>query len=164
MRGHRGGRRLGHLFNRYIWQSQLPVDYIDNSLTINNWETIVADLSGGDPARLWWIIVEQTNNGAAVENFELEITINGTAYTFAQAAAVSGTQYFGLMYYTLTAGDFTPLFTTSTHTVGNPVSTAQGIPFTAETVSLIRIRQTTAVDVVAASLEVNIVWDLLVGL
>ena len=29
------------------WKTQLPVDYLDTSLTIDTWETVSADLSGG---------------------------------------------------------------------------------------------------------------------
>jgi len=145
--------------NRY-WKTQLPVDYIDTSLVQNAWENVVADLSEGRPARLLRIIIEQTNNGATPESLELEITINGTAYVFALACD-SDTQYYGYINMNLTAGDFSPFLTA---TVVRPLASHTGVavqsyPFVAASVGLIRVRQTTDVDVTSAQIEVNIVWD-----
>lgn len=146
---------------KVYWKTQLPVDYIDTSLTINTYENVSADLSGGKPARLWWIQVEQTNNGATDEDITLEVTINGTAYEFS-GTCVSGTVYFGIIGGNLTAGDFTPLLTTTNATTFG-LNNAIGTPFIAESVGLIRVKQTTDVDAVSAQIEVNIRWEKLVG-
>jgi len=140
------------------WKTQLPVDYIDTSLVINTWETVIADLSGGKPARLWFIIVEQTNNGATAETIEFEITINGTAYTVTITADDS-TPYFIYVMHSLTAGDFTFNSSTGNMTVLGIGYTQYAIPFSVDSVSLIRVRQTTDVDGTSAQIEVNIVWD-----
>jgi len=146
-----------------FWKTQLPVDYIDTSLVINTWETVSADLSGGKPARLWYMLVEQTNNGAAAEDIELEVTINGTAYTWI-GSCDSGTVYGGYIQYNLSAGDFVPSLSTTKYTVASPtLSNHVAMPFVASSVGLVRVRQTSAVDGVSAQIEVNIVWDKLVG-
>lgn len=144
------------------WQTQLPIDYIDTSLVINTWETVSSNLSGGKPARIWYVLLEQTNNGATDEDIELEITINGTAYTFTQTA-VSGTQYRLRFSYELTGGDFNPVLSTSAVMFGSAGSGTFSVPFNCSSIGLIRVRQTSAVDVTAAQIEVNIVWDKLVG-
>jgi len=154
----RGGKWLKSAY----WQTQVPVDYIDTSLVINTWETVVADLSGGKPAKIWSIEVEQTNNGATDETIELEITINGTAYVFTRSC-ISGTIYFGTFLQLSTGTDFTPQLNASSFTTGaTKLSANQAIPFMASSVGLIRVRQTTAVDVTSAQIEVNITWEKLV--
>jgi len=141
------------------WKTQLPVDYIDTSLVQNNWENVVADLSGGKPARLWHIVIEQTNNGLTAEDIELEITINGTAYTVT-VTADSGTRYYVVCQSDLSAGDFSFGTNTTAVTVGNPgYSTTVAIPFDAQNVGLIRVRQTSNIDGTSAQIEVNIVWE-----
>lgn len=146
-----------------FWQTQLPVDYLDTSLTINTFENVVADLSSGRPARLWYIIVEQTNNGATAETIALEMTINGTAYTVTITDAASGTPYYIYLYFNLATGDFN--FTSTTNVFAAGVHAANvAKPFTARTVGLIRVQQTTDVDGTSAQIEVNIAWDKLVGL
>jgi len=139
------------------WKTQLPVDYLDDSLVQNNWENVVADLSGGKPVRFWYVIIEQTNNGATAEDLELEITINGTAYTISVTADDSQ-PYFVFLSYSLVAGDFA--FGTGTscrQVLASDID--QSAPMSCENVSLIRVRQTSDVDGVAAQIEVNIVWD-----
>jgi len=146
--------------SRY-WKTQVPVDYIDTSLVINTWETVVANLSGGKPARLWYIIIEQTNNGATAENLELEITINGTAYTVTVTADSAG-QYFVFLQYARAAGDFSFAVgakDTAYTVLSAALSSHSSMPFTAASVGLIRVRQTTDVDGTSAQIEVNIVWD-----
>lgn len=149
---------------RPYFQTQLPIDFLDAALVINVWETVSVDLSENAPAKLWFIQVEQTNNGAAVEDLELEITINGTAYTWPLAGIASGAIQFCFIGVTLSAGDFTPGFSANVRTVGNALDPDTAVPFVAGDVGLIRVRQTTAVDVVSAQIEVNLVWEkLLVG-
>jgi len=142
------------------WKTQLPVDYLDTTLVQNTWENVSADLSEGMPARLWYIIVEQTNNAASAEDLELEITINGTAYTASLGAIASGALNFVAVSAVLTAGDFTLTDATSDMTAMTAtVNTEKSIPFIAESVGLIRVRQTSDVDVTSAQIEVTIVWD-----
>ena len=143
------------------FKTQKPVDYIDTSLTIDTFETVKADLSDGAPAKLWYIIIEQTDNGATNEDLELAVTINGTVYSWT-LTAVDGTPYFCTIAMGLTTSDFTPATSTDSKTVGNDVSDFEAIPFVAETVGLVRVKQTTDVDGVAAQIEVNIVWEKLV--
>ena len=152
--------------NVVYWKTQLPVDYIDTSLTINTFENVNADLSGGKPAKLWFIVVEQTNNGATGETIELEITINGTAYTWTLNNIASGTPKYCCITKNLTTGDFTTDYSSSIFAVGNDPAggeTGLAIPFTAKSVGLIRVKQTSTVDGTSAQIEINIVWEKLVG-
>jgi len=146
--------------NQY-WKAQSPIDFIDNALVVNVWETVSADLSEGSPARLWYIIVEQTNNGAGVETLEFEITINGTVYLVTMAGIASGARQF--VFSQLVddgAGDFSFAGAVSIVTPLNPtLDVDQAVPFGADSVGLIRVRQTTAVDAGGAQIEVNIIWD-----
>lgn len=144
-----------------VWQTQIPTDYIDTSLTINTWENVSADLSGGQPARLWYVIVEQTNNGAAVETIELEITFNGTARTWTLAGIASGTPIYCIITSNQSASDFETSSTTSVQQVMS-LDVDHSVPLTASSIGLIRTQQTTAVDGVSAQIEVNIVWDKLI--
>lgn len=143
------------------YRQQLPIDYIDTSLVINTWETIVADLSSGRPCQLGHMYIEQTNNGATAEDIELEITINGTAYTWTIAAA-SGTPYYLFISSALTAGDFQTASSATSYSVGTQVSSLYK-PFNAAYVSLIRVRQTSDVDGISAQIEFNLAWDKLVA-
>lgn len=147
---------------KVYWRSQLPVDYIDTSLVINTWETVVADLSGGKPAKIWYIVVEQTNNGASAETVELEVTINGTAYTWTLTDIASAATVYMRITADLTAGDFTTLSTTTVRSI-LARDDDHTIPFVVDSVGLIRVRQTTDVDAVSAQIEVNIIWEKLVG-
>lgn len=156
-----GSRLSGNLTGPY-WRSQLPVDYLDTTLTINTWETVDANLSDGSPARIWFIMVEQTNNGATTETIEIEITINGTAYTRSRSMS-SGTIYYIIVTANLTTGDFTLADSTTASTVRGYPQVNAAVPFNAASVGLIRVRQTTSVDATAAQIEVNVVWDKLVG-
>ncbi len=150
---------------RKIWKTQLPVDYIDNSLVQNAWETVSADLSGGDPVKFWWILMEQTNDGAAVEDVELEMTlahpVTGvmTPYTVTFAGIASGVRRYVSVSSALVGGDFSFTDPGAVRLVGSSLSSGAAHHFTAASVGLIRVRQTTAVDGVAAQIEVNIVWD-----
>jgi len=144
------------------WQSQLPIDYLDASLTINTWETVDADLSEGDPARLVYVIVEQTNNGAAVEDIELEITINGTAYTWTLSGIASGALIYCGISANLATGDFETVSQATNPRMVQALDDDHSHPFVAESIGLIRTQQTSAVDGVSAQIEVNIVWDKLV--
>lgn len=141
-----------------IWKTQIPIDYLNDALVQNAWDTVSSDLSEGDPARLQFIIIEQTNNGATGEAIELEITINGTAYTFS-ATINSGTQYYACITYNKDTGDFECYLSSSKCQVGAQISTAMACPFVAESVGLIRARQTSGVDGTSAQIEVNVHWE-----
>lgn len=142
----------------FFWRNQIPIDYLDITLTINAWETVSAALSSSVPAQLRYIIVEQTNNGAAVETIELEITFNGTARTWTLAGIASGTPIYCIVTANQSAADFETSSTTSIQQVMS-LDADQSAPLAASSIGLIRTRQTTAVDGVAAQIEVNIVWD-----
>lgn len=147
-----------------FWRTQLPVDFLDDSLTINDWSTVSADLSGGEPVNLWYIQLEQTNNGGTPETLELEINMVNpstgvvTAYTFTLACN-SGTIYYAIINRNLTGGDFTCILSATAYSVNASPSANVALPFFTASVGLIRVRQTTDVDVVAAQIEVNITWE-----
>lgn len=136
-----------------LWEDQDPVDYDDNTLVINTWETVDADLSEGKPAKLDYVIVEQTNDGAAVEDIELEITINGVANTWSLGGIASGAQH----YCGLTIAGVTVDQATNPRMV-RALDDDHSLPLKAQSVGLIRVRQTSVVDGVAAAIEVNILW------
>ena len=153
-----------------VFISQLPVDYItttvEDPIILNKWYTAAADLSGGQPAKLWYIQVMQTNTGVAVEDLELEITLPNpvtgvlTAYTWALGGVASAVLSYCMIQRTLAAGDFNTYDGIVAFTVGSGVIDAdQSVPFVAGSVGLIRVRQTTAVDITAARIEVNVVWE-----
>lgn len=146
---------------RPIWKTQLPIDYIDTTLTINVWGSASTDLSTGDPAKLLYIIVEQTNNAAGVETIELEITINGTAFTWTLTGIADGAPIYCLITSNLDTGIWEDSSSANARQVMS-LDDDQDAPLTAETVGLVRARQTTSVDGVSAQIEVNIVWDKLV--
>ena len=149
------------------WETQLPVDYKNDSLVINTWETVSSDLSGGKPAKLRYFIIEQTNTGAAVEDIVIEITIPhpvtgvATALTFTIANSASGIPYYVYITRDLSTGWFYPWYSQADLHIGTE-SADQTVPFTVGYIGLVRERQTTAVDGVAAQIEVNIVWEKLV--
>lgn len=146
------------------WQTQPPIDWLDTSLVINTWETVAADLSGGEPCRLLIISVTQTNNGASPETIQLEITVDETAYAIEFLNVTSGTPNYLFLSMNLSGGDFLFGSTLSKVTVGAPNNFQyQAIPFDCAKVGLIRVRQTTTVDAVSAQIEVNIAWEKMVS-
>ena len=153
MLGGSGASRLAY------WKSQLPVDYLDTSLTINTWENVTADLSAGKPARLWYIQIVQTNNGATAETVVIEITVNGVALTRTLTGIANTVKHYVYVTESQTTGKFTLWSGTVANTVGNGIDPDAGRYLTAESIGLIRVKQTTAVDVTTAQIEVNIVWD-----
>lgn len=147
---------------KVYWKTQLPVDFIDNSLTINDWSEVSADLSGGKPVRLWTIAVAQTNNASSSETVELELILNGTAYTITLTGITSGTVYFNHLKDLLSGGDWVFENTVSEVAAGARII-ENAIPLTVDSVGLIRVRQTSTVDATSAQIEVNITWEKLVG-
>lgn len=145
-----------------FWKTQLPIDFIDTSLTINDWMEISPDLSEGKPAKLWFLILKQTNNGTSAEDIDLEVTINGTAYVFT-GTLTNATNYYGVIDRNLDTGDFSPILDATANTCIGAYSNVHAIPFVAESVGLIRVQQTTNVDGTSAQIEVNIAWEKLVN-
>jgi len=136
------------------WVQQDPIDWDDATIVQNTWEEVDADLSAGQPAKLLYVTVEQTNNTATVEDIELEITINGVANTWSLGAIVSGAIHFcGLTIEGVTVDQ------TGAVRMVRALDDDHSVPLAAENIGMIRVRQTTTVDGVSASIEVNIVWD-----
>ncbi len=122
---------------------------VDAIVVQNKWYT---PLSTTKNVKAFYLIVEQTNNGAAVEDIEVELTINGVASTVTMGAAINGTPHYIRWLAAGTFGYHTLIFQIRS------IDLDQSVPL--ETKSLqIRVRQTTAVDGVAAQIEVNMVYS-----
>lgn len=136
----------GPLRTMYEYQN---LDYFNNAITINDW---YAPLAETQDVKAWYLVMEQTNNGAAAEDIEVELTINGGAPIVAAiGAAVSGTPYYIILGLWGVAGS------TDVPQQLLALDVDQSAPL--ETRSLqVRVRQTTAVDGVSASIEVNMVY------
>ncbi len=124
--------------------TDVPIDPI----VINDWYVALEPTRN---VKVWYLIIEQTNNGATNEDLEIELTINGVVFIANGAAIVSGDPRY------IVAGS-TGVF----DDVGGvrqvlSLDGDQSAPL--ETRSLgIRVRQTTAVDLVSAIIEVNMVY------
>ena len=100
--------------------------------------------------KAWYLVVEQTNNGATIESIEVELTINGVV-TPRVISAANGTLHY--MMFDID-GD---LQLSSTAIQMLSLDLDQSAPL--ETRSLRgRVRQTTTVDLVSAIIEVNMVY------
>lgn len=119
-----------------------------NPIVINTWYTALATTRN---VKGYYLIVEQTNNGATVETIATELTVNGTTYTNTDAAAASGVLQY--MYFDENGA----LQNTGTAQQLMALDVDQSAPL--ETKSLqIRVRQTTVVDLTTAQIEVNLVY------
>lgn len=136
------------------WVQQDPIDWDDNTIVQSTWEEVSADLSGGRPAKLLYVSVEQTNNEASVETIELEITINGVANTWTLTGIASGVIHWCTMTIEGVTAD-----QTGTVRMVRALDDDHSVPLAAESIGLIRTQQTSTVSGVSASIEVNIVWD-----
>jgi hypothetical protein len=117
----------------------------------NTWYTALAET---EDVKAYYLIVEQTNNGAAVETIEVELTVDGTVYTgsIGPASGVITSVAFDI------EGNLAFWGGISFQMLA--LDADQSAPL--ETRSLgIRVRQTTAVDPVAAQIEVNMVYETL---
>ena len=147
------------------WKTQLPIDYLDASLTINTPEVVSADLSSGKPAKIWVIEIEQTNNGATDETIVLHITMPNpstgaeTVYDVTITTAGDGAIHWVYLNRALATGDYSFITSTSARTMGSNNMATTAIPFTAGYVGLITVEQTSTVDVTTAQIEVNIQWE-----
>lgn len=139
-----GGQRV-HEYKNLDYITTVVVDPI----VINDWYTALETRRG---IKAYYLIVEQNNNGAAAEDLEVELTINGIVYVASLGALVSGTSYY--VNATITAAF--SVFATVRQILS--LDADQSAPL--ETKSLkIRVRQTTVVDGVSAQIEVNLVYE-----
>ena len=130
------------------------LDYITSSvvdpIVINTWYVALAPTRN---VKAWYLIIEQTNDGAAVETIEVELTIDDIVYTDTLAGVASG----AINYMTF---DTDGVFGTTGATIGQLLSLDADQSAPLETRSLgIRVRQTTAVDATGATIEVNMVYE-----
>ena len=121
----------------------------DTSTVVQNaWNTPLDTTS--NPVKIYYLVFEQTNNGATVETVSLEITTNGTAHT-TTSAVNSGAK----MYVYFDEDGAIQRGTSVRQLLSQELDNSAPL----ETKSVkIRIRQTTGVDPVSASLEVNMVY------
>ena len=125
------------------------LDWINTSLTINEWYTALATTRN---VRVWYLVVEQTNNGAAAEILEVELTIDGAAPITRSVAAVSGTADY--IYIDWNGALVDQAAVVQLLSLDND----QSAPL--ETRSLqVRVRQTSDVDATSAQIEVNMVYQ-----
>jgi hypothetical protein len=118
-----------------------------NPLVLNVWYEALPVTRN---VKAYYLIVEQTNAGATAETIVVELTIDGTVYTWTQVAG-SGTPYY--LYFN-TVGALTDAV--SAHQLLS-LDADQSEPL--ETRSLqIRVRQTSVPDVASAVIEVNMVY------
>lgn len=121
-----------------------------NPIVINTWYTALATTRN---VKSYYLIVEQTNNGATVEDIEVELTIDGTVYV-AATAMNSGALYYANFGIAATFG--------MTGIVNQLLALDADQSAPLETKSLqIRVRQTSVVDLVTAQIEVNMVYETL---
>jgi len=127
--------------------TDVPVDPV----VINTWYTALAVTRN---VKVYYLIVEQTNTGASNEDWELEITHDGTVTVCTGAGIGSGDVAY---VYFLPDGTATPIVQVRQILSLDP---DQSAPL--ETRSLgIRVRQTSAVDITSAIIEVNMVYETL---
>ena len=116
-------------------------------ITINTWYVPLLPTAN---VKAYYLIVEQTNNGATDETLEVELTIDGTVFTDS-GNRVSGTPYYIL--FDVNGG----IWASGSVRQILSLDLDQSAPL--EDVSIgIRVRQTSAVDAVSAIIEVNMVY------
>ena len=116
-------------------------------ITINTWYVPLLPTAN---VKAYYLIVEQTNNGATAEDIVVELTIDGTV-VFASLGCASGTVYY------MRLDEVGGLRFSGTVRQVLSLDDDQSAPL--EDVSLgIRVRQTSAVDAVSAIIEVNMVY------
>ena len=124
------------------------LDWDNDDITQNIWYTALAPVAN---VKAWYLVVEQTNTGATAEDIVVELTIDGTVYTRAVNRASGVPMYMHMNQYN--ALDYQ---TDIRQMMSLDID--QSAPL--ETRSLgIRVRQTSAVDLVSAVIEVNMVYE-----
>ena len=117
----------------------------------NTWYVALVPTSN---VKAYYLIIEQTNDGAAAEDIEVELTIDNVAQVGSTNMA-SGTVHYVFLGINGTSG----AVATSPRQLLS-LDLDQSAPL--ETRSLgIRVRQTSAVDVTSAQIEVNMVYEVL---
>jgi hypothetical protein len=120
-------------------------------IVINTWYTALETTAN---VKGLYLIVEQTNNGATAETIACEVTLNGTAYTATLGGAASG-GFFYLHFDRLGALQFN-----ASAIQMRSIDVDQSAPVESRSMQ-VRVRQTTAVDVVSAIIEVNMAYSTL---
>ena len=121
---------------------------VEDPIILNKWYTALPTRRN---VKAWYLVVEQTNNGAAAETIGVEVTVNGNVNNRNIAALVDNTPNY--MFFSELG------FLSNQAAVRQLLALDDDHSAPLETRSLrIRVRQTTAVDVVAAQIEVNMVY------
>jgi|APSaa5957512576_1039674.scaffolds.fasta_scaffold49490_1 hypothetical protein len=120
---------------------------IANPIVINTWYTALETTKN---VKAFYLVFEQTNNGATNETIVIELTIDGTVYTFSGSAASGDPRYVSFD----ANGDISVQGSIEQILA---LDLDQSAPLETRSLS-IRVRQTTAVDVVSAVIEVNMVY------
>ncbi len=122
---------------------------VDPIVVLNKWYTPLLPTKN---VKARYLVVEQTNNGAANETIEIELTINGTIYLLSILVGSGSENYYSL--------DINGVIVSTVSNQMLSLDADQSAPL--ETRSLgIRVRQTSVVDVVSAIIEVNMVYGIL---
>jgi len=117
-------------------------------VVINTWYTALTPTRN---VKAYYLIIKQTNTGATIENIEAELIIDGIVTTDVRDFT-SGVEYYTRFSNTY---DFDIKYNIPTQLLALDLD--QSAPL--ETRSLgIRVRQTTAVDITSAIIEVNMVY------
>ena len=117
-------------------------------IVINDWYVPLVPTRN---VKAHYLIIEQTNDGAAAETIEVELTVDGTVYSKSISMNSASPAYFFLTNEGVVNGSYTVLQMLS-------LDADQSAPL--ETRSLgIRVRQTSAVDATGAVIEVNMVYE-----
>ncbi len=101
--------------------------------------------------KAFYLIVEQTNNGATAENLEVELTVDGVVHLGTIPGATNGTPFYKYIDY---SGGF---WASATVRQILALDLDQSAPLETESLK-IRVKQTSAVDAVSAQIEVNMVY------
>ena len=140
-----GGAKYSYEYRNLNWDTatDVPVDPI----VINTWYTALLPTRN---VKAYYLVVEQTNTGAAAEDIVVELTIDGTVYTRAVNRASGVPMYMHMNQYN--ALDYQ---TDIRQMMSLDID--QSAPLECKSLG-IRVRQTSAVDITSAIIEVNMVY------